>query len=311
MSSIGVAVISYNTRELLRSCLASAVADGAVEVVVADNGSTDGSIEMVRAEFPQAVLLVDRSNPGYGGASNAAIAACRAEYVLLLNSDTVLRPGALASLRRYLDDHPRAAIVGPRLLNPDGTLQSSIHQFPSPVFILYNYSWVGPFLGKIPLLRRLHRASGLHDRVRVVNWVMGAALAIRKPAFDAVGGFDRSFFMYYEEVDLSYRLHLAGWETHFAPVTEVTHVGGASTSRERARMYAQQIAAAIQYAQRHHSEGRVRQTEWALRFSMRSRIITDSVRYWWTRDHSERERLAEDIGMWRTALGRARRPITR
>ena len=311
MSSIAVAVISYNARDLLRDCLASAYADGAVDVVVADNGSTDGSIEMVGAEFPRAVLLVDRSNPGYGGASNAAIAACRADYVLLLNSDTVLRPGALESLRRYLDEHPRAAVVGPRLVNPDGTLQRSIHQFPTPTFILFNYSWIGPFVSSLPGLRKLYEASGTHDRVRVVHWVMGAALAIRKSAFDAVGGFDPAFFMYYEEVDLSRRLHEAGWETHFAPVTSVTHIGGGSTMRDRARMYAQQIAAALQYAERHHPEPRVKRTEWALRFSMGSRLVADSVRYRFAGDPSRRAQLAEDIEVWRAGLERARRLATR
>src|SRR5678816_2393581 len=122
MTDISVAVISYNTRELLRRCVASVFADGA---------TTDGTLEMLREEFGRARVFIDSSNPGYGTASNAAIDRCRSEYVLLLNSDTVLYPGALHALRAYLDAHPRAAIVGPRLRNPDGSLQRSLHQFPT------------------------------------------------------------------------------------------------------------------------------------------------------------------------------------
>jgi N-acetylglucosaminyl-diphospho-decaprenol L-rhamnosyltransferase len=195
MNDISVALISYNTRELLRRCVSSVLADGGRDVVVVDNGSTDGTVEMLRADFGQVQVFVDRSNPGYGAASNAAIDRCRSEYVLLLNSDTVLCPGALQTLRAYLDAHPRVAIVGPRLRNTDGTLQRSVHQFPTPLVTLLDYSWVGLLVGRVPVLRKLYAASDPHDRARPVAWVTGAALAIRKSAFQGVGGFDPSFFM--------------------------------------------------------------------------------------------------------------------
>lgn len=299
MSDISVAVISYNTRELLRQCLASVFADGAGDVVVADNGSTDGSVDMLRAEYRRAQVFVDRSNPGYGSASNAALALCRSDYVLLLNSDTVLYPGSLRALCRYLDANPRAAIVGPRLRNPDGTLQRSLHQFPTPLVTLLDYSWVGPLVGLVPVLRKLYVASDSHERPRVIPWVTGAALAIRKSAFQEVGGFDPSFFMYYEEVDLSYRLYRAGWETHFTPAADVMHVGGASTSQERGPMYAQQISAALQYSERHHSDVGVMLTAFALKFSLVSRLIGDTLRFHLTRDLARRQTLQGDIALLR------------
>jgi len=302
MSDIAVAVVNYNTRDHLRRCLASAFEDGAREVVVADNGSTDGSIRMVGSEFPTAVVLVDQSNPGYGGAANAAIAKCRSEYVLLLNSDSILNRGTLDALRRYLDEHPRAAVVGPRLRNPDGTLQRSIHQFPTPLVTLLDYSWVGPLVGLVPGVRKLYLASDSHERSRRVAWVTGAALAIRKVAFDSVGGFDPSFFMYYEEVDLSYRLFRGGWETHFTPATDVTHVGGASTSQQRGTMYAQQIAAAMQYSKRHHSPFAARRTALALRFGLLCRLAGDTARLSMARDRSRRRRLEANIAMLRSML---------
>ena len=299
MSDISVAVISYNTRDLLRRCVASALDDGATDVVVVDNGSTDGSVEMLQQEFSRVRVFVDRSNAGYGGASNTAIEHCRSSYVLLLNSDTVLYPGSLAALCTYLDAHPRAAIVGPRLRNPDGTLQRSLHQFPTPLVTLLDYSYVGRLVGLVPGLRKLYVASDSHERSRAVAWVTGAALAIRRSAFQEVGGFDRSFFMYYEEVDLSYRLARAGWQTHFTPSAEVMHIGGASTSQQRGPMYAQQIAAAIQYSERHHSRLHVMLTAAALRFSLASRLAGDTVRFILTRDRTRRERLAENITLLR------------
>ncbi|HEX6050835.1 MAG TPA: glycosyltransferase family 2 protein [Gemmatimonadaceae bacterium] len=302
MSDIAVAVVSYNTREHLRRCLASVAAEGAPETVVVDNGSTDGSIEMLRNEFPDVILVVDESNPGYGGAANAAIARCRAPYVLLLNSDTELRHGALQVLRQYLDDHPRAGMVGPRLRNPDGTLQRSIHQFPSPLITLLDYSWVGWAVVRIPGVRALYSRSDPHDRARAVPWVVGAALAIRRSAFQDVGGFDPSYFMYFEEVDLSYRLRHAGWETHFAPVTDVIHAGGASTRQQRSRMLTQQMAAAMRFSERYQSWLSVHATRMALRFSLYSRVISDVVRYPFTRDPAHRERLVENIATARRAL---------
>jgi len=299
MNDISVAVISYNTRALLRQCVASVFADGGGDVVVADNGSTDGTVDMLRQEFGQVRVFVDRSNPGYGAASNAAIERCRSEYVLLLNSDTVVYPGALLALRAYLDAHPRVAIVGPRLCNPDGSLQRSLHQFPTPLITLLDYSWVGPLLGRVPGLRKLYVASDPHDRARPVPWVTGAALAIRKSAFQSVGGFDASFFMYYEEVDLSYRLHKAGWETHFTPAAEVMHVGGASTSQQRAPMYAQQIGAAIQYSERYQSELGVMLTTFALRFSLASRLVGDTARLALTRDRERRRQLRDSVTLLR------------
>ena len=304
MSDISVAVISYNTCELLRRCLASVFADGAEDVVVADNGSTDLTVEMLHREFSRAHVFVDRSNPGYGTASNAAVARCRSDYVLLLNSDTVVYPGALRTLREYLDAHPRAAIVGPRLRNLDGTLQRSLHQFPTPLITLLDYSWVGPLVGLVPGLRKLYVASDRHETARAIPWVTGAALAIRKSAFREVGGFDPSFFMYYEEVDLSYRLHRAGWETHFTPAAEVMHVGGGSTGQHKGPMYAQQIASAIQYSERHHSDLGVMLTAFALRFALTSRLVGDTLRFCLTRDLARRRQLREHIALLRNMVRR-------
>src|SRR5688572_17909236 len=122
MTAIAVAIVNYNTREHLRACLATVQLEAPSEVVVVDNASSDDSVEMVRTDYPRVMLHANRTNPGYGAAANQAVESCTAKYVLLLNSDTRLQSGALRALSTYLDRHPRAAIVGPRLENPDGTL---------------------------------------------------------------------------------------------------------------------------------------------------------------------------------------------
>ena len=183
---IAAVVVSYNTRDLLRSCLESIRGEGLSEVVVVDNASTDGSPEMVQSEFPEVHLIANRHNPGYGGGANQGIAACRAPYVLLLNSDTLLGPGAPARLAAWLDRHSRAAIAGPRLLNPDGTLQSSCFPYLTPFNVLVLNTWLNRLGRLLPRYRPTWRGTPSRDG----HWVKGAALAIRREAFAAVGGFD-------------------------------------------------------------------------------------------------------------------------
>ena len=199
MSATDVVIVNWNTRDLLRTCLQHASSEQPAQIVVADTGSRDGSPEMVRREFPQCTLVLIPENPGYGAASNMAIELCASEYVLLLNSDTEVHPGTLRVLQEYLDTHERAAIVGPRLVGPDGSSQESCFPFPRP----------------LRPLTQIKARSLSHDRAGPVPWVLGAALAIRRAAFDAVGGFDQAYHMYFEEVDLAYRLRKAGWEHTF------------------------------------------------------------------------------------------------
>lgn len=261
MSGVSVVVVNFNTREDLARCLASVCAAGPEAVVVADNGSTDGSREMVEASFPRATLLRLDHNPGYGGAANRAIALTTAPAVLLLNSDTVLRPDTLAVLGAALDRHERAGVIGPRLLNLDGTLQPSTYPFPGTARWLVDNDEVGGVLGRVPGLRGWGLRTWAHDRERAVPWVKGAALAIRRTAFDAVGGFDPAYFMYHEESDLCYRLGAAGWETWFTPATEVVHTGGASTAQVPVDMAVSLHRAASRFHQTHYAGLRLRAIE--------------------------------------------------
>jgi N-acetylglucosaminyl-diphospho-decaprenol L-rhamnosyltransferase len=252
MSGIAVVVVSFNTREVLRACLESLRAAEVLEIVVVDNGSTDGSVEMVRRDFPR-VRLVEAANRGYGAAGNLGFRATTSEYVLLLNSDTVVEEGGIEALGEYLDQQPRAAVVGPRLRNPDGSLQPSCSAFLGTFRLTLEKSPLGKLLAHLPWIRNnVLLLWSPHDRARRVPWVLGAALAVRRSAFEAIGGFDESYFMYAEEADLCYRLRREGWETHFAPVTDIVHLGGASTAPLGPEMEVQRIVSAVRFYRRHY-----------------------------------------------------------
>jgi hypothetical protein len=305
---MAVAVISWNTRELLRRCLATAVAESPGEVVVVDNGSSDGSVEMVRAEFPSVRLEVLPGNPGYGAAANIAFSRCDAEYLLLLNSDTELGSGTLAALIAHLDRCPRAGIAGPRLLNPDRSLQKSTFPFPSPLVPLFKRRPLADLVAVVPRLRENFVGAWEHDYTRTVPWVLGAALAIRRSAFQAVGGFDESFVMYYEEVDLCYRMRQAGWEIHFTPAAEVIHVGGASTSQRRPEMLARLGLSEVDFHRRHHRGIVYAAAVGLLRTSMRYRLCRDWIGHRLARRDAQRRLLAENLAVWREVLARSSRP---
>jgi GT2 family glycosyltransferase len=267
--SISIVIVSYNSRELLHDCLLSIEAEPREQVIVVDNTSSDGSIEMVKRDFPWVKLILNPKNNGYGAAANLAIESCSSKYVLLLNSDTLIKTGTLELLTDYLDQHPHVAIAGPQLLNIDGTPQSSYFEFPTPLQTL---------LKETSLSRFVRRSSPESNGSLAVPWVLGAALVIRRVAFEAVGGFDESFFMYFEEVDLCYRLDHAGWQTHFVPEASVMHVGAASTKRHRANMLKQFYKSLGQFYQQHYSSRAKIELKFVLTYLMFRNILKDMIR---------------------------------
>jgi GT2 family glycosyltransferase len=226
-----VAVVSWNTRELLRRCLGSladSAASGLAAVWVIDNGSADGSAEMVRREFPWASLMVAESNLGYGRAVNAVAGRTRSTWIVAANADVELAPGALESMLAAASDRPLVGAVAPRL-ERDGAAERSVHRFPT----LANtaLAWAG-------FERRLDLT-----RAGVVDWAHGALLLIRRAAFDQVGGFDPNHWLFVEDVDLCWRLAGAGWAVRYEPSAEVVHAGAAATSQARLDRPAREVEA--------------------------------------------------------------------
>jgi GT2 family glycosyltransferase len=231
--AVAIVVVSWNTRELLDRCLQSMHADveaGRAEVWVVDNGSTDGSPEMVGERHPWVRLLVPGENLGYGPAVNLAAAQTTAPWVAPSNADVELAPGALAALVEAGAREPRAGVLGPRLILPDGSTQPGVQPFPGlGVTLLGNLS-----------LHRLHRRiaerlclPGHWDPARpaTVDWVTGAFLLVRREAWDRVGGFDADQWMYAEDLDLCWRISRAGWQVRYEPEARVTHALSVATAQ--------------------------------------------------------------------------------
>lgn len=229
---LSIVVVNWNTRELLAQCLGSipaAVGELSCEIIVVDNASTDGSPAMVRSCFPWVTLIENKENLGFVRASNQAIALSRGRYVLLLNSDTVAPPQALARLVDFMDHQMDAGAAGPKLLNPDGSFQASYAHFPTLLSESLSAAglnrWLyGPYHPSPP--------PRLNETRQAVDWVQGACLLVRRAALDAIGPLDEGFWMYSEETDLCYRIHQAGWNVYYLPDVEIIHFGGAS-SRQR------------------------------------------------------------------------------
>ncbi len=230
---LSVIIINWNTRELVLECMDSVyrTTEGLdFEVILVDNGSTDGSVDAVRRRFPQAVVVANPENLGFAGACNRGVERARGRYLAILNSDTVLTPSSLKTLVEFMDANPRVAICAPQLLNMDGTLQNSIANLPTLATELLNKS----------LLRRLfpERYPGKELRIETpveVESVIGACMVIRKKALDEVGGFDEDYFFFLEETDLCVRMHRNGWKVVFHPGVRVYHLQGASAKRVNTR----------------------------------------------------------------------------
>ena len=307
MPRMAVVVVSYNARDDLLLCLRSirATSTPPPPTVVVDNGSTDGGPALARAEFPEFEITVDPANRGYGAAANLGARRSDCPYLLVLNSDTVLPPGAVDALSDYLDAHPRVAIAGPRLRTPDGALEPSCHPALGTFRSVLEKSRLGGAIAALPGVgARWALLNGPHDRPRSVPWVTGAALAIRRSAFESVGGFDEEYFMYAEEADLCWRCRQAGWEVHFAPVAELVHRGGASTAPLRGPMALQKVRSAIRFYRRHYAPPRAALLVLGIRTAMLFRWCRDALRLRVAGDPLTRSRLAEDLTLWRRALRR-------
>jgi len=282
---VGAVVVSYNTAELLRACLASLAGCALpLRVVVVDNGSRDGSAAVARAAGPGVELLELGRNLGYAGGTNAGLAAlgfpaggaappaaaAPPDYVLILNPDTVARPGAVEALVAFLEAHPRVGLVGPRLLNPDGTRQPAAFRFPTLTMALLDLFPPGELLPG-----RLYNSwwHGRYPQERgeapfPIDHPLGAVMLLRREVVAAVGGMDEGYFMYSEEVDWCWRIRRAGWAIWQEPAAEVVHVGGAATSQFRWKMLVALYRSRARFLSLHRSPAAVRAHRMIVRLGM-------------------------------------------
>lgn len=326
---LSIIIVNWNTRALLAGCLESVVRSQKSEVtiresesktrtqedgqefkltsalrpptsetIVVDNASSDGSATMVRERFPDVQLIENRRNIGFALANNQGIAHSRGRYLLLLNSDTVVHPGALQTMVDFMDGHPATGACGARLLNGDGSLQPSVHPMLTP----------GREFWRLSFLEQLQPRATYPvqdwDTVtpRSVEVIKGACLLLRRSALHEVGLLDDRYFMYTEEVDLCYRLTQAGWQLWYVPRAVVTHFGEASSRQVREEMYLQLYYSKLQFFHKFGGEKRVRQAKALLALAYAPRVVIASSAAlasptWRPRARTWRRLLAELAGM--------------
>ena len=256
-TGVRLVVVTYSPGPFLADLLASvpAASEHPVAVTVVDNGSTDGTLEWVRAR-PELDLVETGANRGYGGAANVGVATAAEEWVLVVNPDITFERGAIDALLEVAGRRPRSGALGPRIHTDDGMLYPSARELPSIGRGVGHavFGWVWP---SNPWTVSYRRERG-SPQEGTVGWLSGACLLLRREAFASVGGFDERFFMYFEDTDLCERLAKAGWEVVYAPSATVVHHGGHATTRDPARMSKAHHDSAYQYL-----AGRYAGAKWA------------------------------------------------
>jgi GT2 family glycosyltransferase len=298
---LSVVIVSFNTLGVLRECLHSVYRELGplhAQVIVVDNASTDGSPEAIEQEFPGVELIRSEINLGFGRANNLGFERASGRYVVLLNSDAFLNPGALERSVAHMDANPRAGLGGGRLAGRDGSPQPSARMFPTVLNDLIVLSGLAAKFPRSRFFGRFDRTWASDDEAAEVDWVPGAYSIIRAEALAAAGPFDPRFFLYYEEVDLCMRIKQKGYSIWYWPDISVVHIGGESSrqltslelSRSGAQLILWRMRSTLLYYRKHHGLG------------ARVAMLAEIVWYWM---QSQRRRFSKDPG--RRAGARAAR----
>ncbi len=248
MHDVGIVILNWNTVDLLRECLRTVFAsegDFTYQVVVVDNASSDHSADMVRTEFPQAILIENALNEGYPAGNNTGlhylgfggknkVDANAPRYALLLNPDTEVPPNALFEMMQFMDAHPDVGVAGPKLIRENGELDKACKRgFPTPMTSLYHFSGLSKLFPNSPRFARYNMSYIGDDQEAEVDSVVGAYMQLRKEVIDQVGLLDETFFMYGEDIDWAYRIHQAGWKIVYHPQVVVKHIKRAASKQSK------------------------------------------------------------------------------
>jgi GT2 family glycosyltransferase len=258
---VACVVVTYDALPWIERCLESVAG---IETVVVDNGSSDGTVAAVRERFPS-VRLIEAENRGLAAGWNRGIAATSAEHVLVLNADAWLIGDALDRLVDAAGRHPRAGIVGPRLLDTDGSLQRSVRGFPTTWRLATEYLYLRKLAPRSRALNAFYGAGFDHASEREVEWLMGSCMLLRRAAFDDVGPFDERFFLFSEEVDWMRRAADRGWSVVFTATAECVHVGGASHG---GRLFRENLRGNLRYLSLHGRPGEAERARRTLRIAL-------------------------------------------
>jgi N-acetylglucosaminyl-diphospho-decaprenol L-rhamnosyltransferase len=263
---VTVVVVTWNALPWLERCLDSVRGH---DVVVVDHGSTDGTLDLLRERYPE-VRVVEQENKGMGGGNNAGMRVAQGRYFFLLNSDAWVAGDGLERLVAYAEAHPAAAVVGPKLLNTDGSLQRSVRAEPTAWRLATEYFFIRKLAPRSRFLNPLYAGGFDHETETEADWLYGPALLVRRDAADAVGLFDEDFFMFSEEVDWMTRFRRAGWKVLFFPGAEVVHVGGASHG---GRMYVENLRGHLRFFAKHKGLKSAERLRKLLLWSLRLRVL--------------------------------------
>jgi N-acetylglucosaminyl-diphospho-decaprenol L-rhamnosyltransferase len=312
---LSIIIVSWNVRDLLRQCLSSvfAVRSSAVEdapsaasleprteVIVVDNASTDGSPDMVCAEFPDVRLVVNQENRGFTAANNQGLDLSQGRTLLLLNPDTEVVGDALATMVRYMDAHPEVGALGPQLRYPDGSPQSSRRRFPTFATALVESTVIQEWWADNRVLRRYYMADTPNDAIQPVDWLVGACLLVRRPLYEQVGGLDEGFFMYSEEMDWCRRFKAAGWQVVYLPTATIIHHEGKSSEQVVPARHIHFQTSKIRYFRKHHGALQAEVLRWFLLVTYVYQLAREGFK--WLVGH-KRPLRAERLKAYRQVLG--------
>lgn len=249
---LSVVIVNWNTQTLLAECIVAVEQEAPpipYDIWVVDNGSTDDSVAMLRRDFPHVHLIESKVNLGFAGANNLAMQRSTGRYLLLINTDAIVRPDSISALLQVAECASHAGIVGAHLLNPDGTFQASYTNFPT----LWQEFLILSTLGRRLRGDRYPSHGAEEDKgPQRVDYVEGACLLVRRAALEQVGGLDEGYFMYAEEVDWCKRMRAAGWEVWYTPAAQVVHIGGASSINRKTSREADLYRSRVRYFRIHH-----------------------------------------------------------
>jgi len=285
---ISIIILSWNVRDLLRACLTSLVRsdDSAqrpfgvsrqatkvtttsltpqptVEVIVVDAASADGSAEMVRAEFPHVKLIASDENLGYTRGNNVGLRAATGRYFLILNPDTEIVGDALAQMVAHMDAHPKVGVLGPQLRYANGTIQSTCRRFPTLATGFFESTRLQP-LAPRSMLDRYYARDLPEGAISEVDWVVGAAMLVRREAYEQVGGLDEGFFMYSEELDWCRRMKSAGWTVVYFPLARIIHHEAKSSGQVPAATHIRFNTSKVRYYRKYHGPLAAEALRWFL-----------------------------------------------
>ncbi len=255
MKKLSIIIVNWNVRPLLADCLRSILAHvdlAETEILVVDSASTDGSVEMIRNDFPQVRLMAQSENVGFTRGNNLALQVVTGQFHLLLNPDTVIIGDAFQQMMNFLETHPKVGIVGPRTLNTDGTYQSTRRRFPTVLTAFFESTWLQK-LAPRRLLDHYYVNDAPESATVEVDWVQGSALMARSQVYETIGGLDEGYVMYSEELDWCHRAKDAGFGVAYLGSARIIHHGGKSSEQASARKHITFQQSKLRYFRKFHS----------------------------------------------------------